>query len=630
MTPHRWFVRPAGLFAAAALLVLPGCSDTGGPPDGGMDGAPEFQYALGNPTDAVTLDEPSALAVDRNGNIYVADTDNNYYLFYDRLDFVHKLGPDGRLLARWPVPEPNAGSVADRRSRVKTRSSADFRSPAYPSLATIGDDVLLSLPSRSRVFRFDATGDVIASWGTYGSGEGQFRSIQEVAVDGDGLVYALDGGNFRVQKFSADGTFLRQWGRQGTHDGEFESTIGMAVDPRGFVYVADRDLKRIQKFDLDGAFLASWTVPTPSSSSRLSRLAIDAAGNLLLLMNEDRLLTWSPEGDLLDDWSTRVTLGAAGNSSSAAYAVAVEPAGTILTLDVGWRLLMRFSPDGDWLEALGARYGDSAGQFRNPTQLVIDGAGNVYILAGDAEIFVFSRGGEFLVNRRPELNPDSYNYDYIRDMARWSFDSIILRTGRNGYFEFDSAGNLTPLAFADADDRFPTAMASDASDGVILLRDKVVTVHGPRGELLRSFPFDQPGDEAESYTDQVLRGPGGTIWVVYRQYPSDGSYVVDDRIRSFSAAGVYRGDFALSADGPQSLFNPTIRDVAFDSDGYLHVLSGTSKAITRFSRNGDIVGEWSLDSLEDSPIPFSRLAIDGSSGFYLLDYGKDRVLKFAY
>jgi DNA-binding beta-propeller fold protein YncE len=58
----------------------------------------------------------------------------------------------------------------------------------------------------------------------------------------------LTGPNDRIQKFTADGTFIASWGSSGTGNGQFHDPDSIAIDSSGNVYVADWDNNRIQVF----------------------------------------------------------------------------------------------------------------------------------------------------------------------------------------------------------------------------------------------------------------------------------------------------------------------------------------------------------------------------------------------
>ena len=112
-----------------------------------------------------------------------------------------------------------------------------------------------------RVEKFDASGALVATWGSSGHGNGQFWYPSAVATDASGNVYVGDTGNNRIEKFDADGAFLTAWGRSGSRNGPFFGlgfASGVATDPSGNVYVADPNNFQIQKFDSNGNFLTAW------------------------------------------------------------------------------------------------------------------------------------------------------------------------------------------------------------------------------------------------------------------------------------------------------------------------------------------------------------------------------------
>jgi DNA-binding beta-propeller fold protein YncE len=98
--------------------------------------------------------------------------------------------------------------------------------------------------------------------GMPGDAPGYFNRPTGVAIARNGDIFVSDGhgddSNARVVKFSKTGKFLLAWGKKGSAPGEFDVPHAIAVDSHERVYVADRSNNRIQVFDANGKFLADW------------------------------------------------------------------------------------------------------------------------------------------------------------------------------------------------------------------------------------------------------------------------------------------------------------------------------------------------------------------------------------
>ena len=98
--------------------------------------------------------------------------------------------------------------------------------------------------------------------GMPGDATGYFNRPSAVTIAPDGTIFVADGhggeSNARIVKLAPDGTTLKTWGKKGAEPGEFNEPHGIALDSQGRVFVADRVNARIQIFDQDGKFLAEW------------------------------------------------------------------------------------------------------------------------------------------------------------------------------------------------------------------------------------------------------------------------------------------------------------------------------------------------------------------------------------
>lgn len=114
-----------------------------------------------------------------------------------------------------------------------------------------------------RVVRFDANGNYMSVVGWPGTGDGQFITPTWVSFDSAGSMYvtetnsdpsnllAPDISHQRIQKFNAAGQFVSKWGSYGENGGQFRLPFQVVVDLAGdSAYVSDYYNTRLQKFSL--------------------------------------------------------------------------------------------------------------------------------------------------------------------------------------------------------------------------------------------------------------------------------------------------------------------------------------------------------------------------------------------
>jgi DNA-binding beta-propeller fold protein YncE len=116
-------------------------------------------------------------------------------------------------------------------------------------------DLYVSERGNARIQKFDSNGNFLMKWGSEGTGDGQFSHMEHIAIDSSDNIYVADpqsdasgNGIPRIQKFASNGTFITKWGSFGKGDGQFVDPEHIAVDSKGFVYVTDRSNNNVQKF----------------------------------------------------------------------------------------------------------------------------------------------------------------------------------------------------------------------------------------------------------------------------------------------------------------------------------------------------------------------------------------------
>jgi sugar lactone lactonase YvrE len=169
------------------------------------------------------------IATDSEGNIWVADTENNR---------VEKFNSKGEYLSQFGKEGVGNG---------------EFKSPKGLAFDLSGNIWVVD-SGNNRVEKFNSKGEYLGKFGEKGSGEGQFNSPAGIAFSGT-VAFIVDSGNNRVQKFSSAFKFLAQFGKEGTGDGEFKSPTGVVVETGG-IWVTDTGNNRVERF---GASLLNYS-----------------------------------------------------------------------------------------------------------------------------------------------------------------------------------------------------------------------------------------------------------------------------------------------------------------------------------------------------------------------------------
>jgi DNA-binding beta-propeller fold protein YncE len=240
----------------------------------------------------------------------------------------------------------------------------------------------------SRVQKFDSEGNFLLTWGSEGSGEGQFGDILNprggrLAVDTQGNVYVIDLKNSRVQKFDSHGNYLTQWGTKGYGESQFTQPFDIATDQQNHIYVSDAGSNTIQKFDETGRFLLRWgrSGYKDGEFSDVYSVAIAPDGNVLVTDSTGRIQEFDSNGRYL---STMIP-EPVENQSVFLRSIAVDNQGDIYVADWYGERIVKFDPEGKAL-AVWTGSSVSADWSFNMQDIAIDQQGNIYLTDGTEDL----------------------------------------------------------------------------------------------------------------------------------------------------------------------------------------------------------------------------------------------------
>lgn len=250
-----------------------------------------------------TVDDPVDVAVDPDGNVYVATYSGE----------VVRFSPDGAPLGQWRIPSDDAhpdsiavdgaGNVfltygtaihklqGDTGGEISTITVSDIF--GVSDLAIAPDGTMLSFVGgqTDEIIRFDPTGAEVARYvhpiSEYDPEAPLAPWLIRIAADSEGRIYLMHmaTGKPAVSVYSADGKRIMQFGKNGSGEGELNSPGAIAVDSKGRIYVSNSN--DVLVYDSDGNYEGIIRMPF---SYRAGGLAFDKSDRLYVVArNENKV-----------------------------------------------------------------------------------------------------------------------------------------------------------------------------------------------------------------------------------------------------------------------------------------------------------------------------------------------------
>ncbi len=238
---------------------------------------------------------PHGLHVDKDGNVWVTDAqgpDGNDPRRNGMGHVVIKLSPEGEVLLTLGTPGVSGdgtGSDLNTPCDVVTNDNGDiFVGDGHNGQGRNGNGGGQGPDTVARIVKFDKNGNLIKSWGKWGSGRGELMTPHALDLDSKGRLVVGDRGNNRLQIFDQEGNYLEE-------TTTFGRPSGIYITDDDTIYVADSESQssnfkrhpgwrhgiRVGKLsDGEPNYFIRGIVGAYPDGSNPEGVAVDAAGNV--------------------------------------------------------------------------------------------------------------------------------------------------------------------------------------------------------------------------------------------------------------------------------------------------------------------------------------------------------------
>jgi trimeric autotransporter adhesin len=546
-------------------------------------------YNDGNPANTALLKLPKGVALDKNGNVYIADTGDNSIRIVTTDGIINTFAGDS-----YPSFAGDTAAAVD----------AELHSPSDVTVDSSGNVYIADTGNASiRKVTTDGLINTVAgsqAIGSTGDGAGATKATLltpiSLVVDSSGNIYILENGDGKIRKVDVTsgnistiaGTGAAGFGGDG---GAATSAVmnyptGLAIDGSSNFYIADALNQRIRKIagttisTIAGNGVSSFSgnggAALNAQMNSPQGVAVDAAGNLYIADTGNNVVRKVGTDGNIVAFAGNGQAGNGGDGGAAASAqlkapqgVSVDAKGIVYIADSGNARVRKVDLTGNISNVAGngtPGYGGDNGsagtsQLYTPTAVAADAAGNLYIA--------------------------DFNNNRIRKV---STNGTITTVAGNGYAGYSGDGGPATSAQLSlpqgvAVDAAGNLYIADTGNNVIRLVNTTGLISTLAGNGLAGFS----GDGGLAIQAQIGNPSSVSVDALGNVYVSDGS----TRIRKIFPNGLiatiagngtvgYSGDGGLATSA--SLNSPAA--VALDASGNAYIADSANNAIRMLVSSG--------------------------------------------
>ena len=206
----------------------------------------------GTDPDKFLFSNPMDIAVGMDGTIYVVDwitmqvegTDSPRIFNY--APCVHRFDSDGNFIASHPLQDltKRIGTLEAAVPALDAEGNYALIIPQGDTqrslLLTVDGEGYIYVFDNGYIYKLDRTGSLVATFATAQPSAGQLSKPADMTVGREGNFYIVDAEAHRVLKYDRDGQFLLSFGEYGDRAGQFISPFHLIALDDGTVLVADQ------------------------------------------------------------------------------------------------------------------------------------------------------------------------------------------------------------------------------------------------------------------------------------------------------------------------------------------------------------------------------------------------------
>ncbi len=589
---------PAGLKLTRRTVYDPGTGnvvETRAPGASGPLPYLRYQSSWGT-TGLPSVYRAEGITIDKEGNIWVADTENN------------------RVIELW-----SNGTLRRTVGSLGT-GNGQFSKPAGIATDSAGD-VWVADTGNNRVQELSSTGVYIRQAGKYGTGNGEFKSPRGITVDSTGHAWVADTGNDRVQELSSEAAYVTQYGSPGTGNGQFKQPYAVAVDKEGNIWVGDSANGRIQELSSTGTYIRQFgregnTKPCQEEAGEMKcpswwteGLTIDAAGHI-----------WATESSKVEEFSSTGTaithFGTFGHGEGQVEypkGIAIDSESHVWLADTGNSRIQELTSAGAYVRQYPGM--TTPATLNNPKAFARNSSGETLVAdTASNRIQQVSATGSFV--RQSFWNTTKTEGIGVDGKGNIWFSSA------EGWIERDSATMEPEWATASFNGageggnfKEPAGIAFSGEKMYVVDRGNNRIVEGEGGTYVRKFGTLGSGNGQLSKPQGDATDSKGDVWV---------ADTGNNRIEEFSPEGAYMAAYGTLGSGNGQFSKP--QGIAVDSEGNIWVADTGNNRVQVLSPMGVYIKQFGTagSGAEQMKEP-TDVTTDSSHHVYVLDAGNGRV-----